>query len=65
MKRTNIYLEEAQSAALDQVAHAQGISRAELCLPYRGRFAALLKNCCSESNRGRDATLLAGGVRSV
>ena len=30
MKRTNIYLEEAQSAALDQVAHAQGISRAEL-----------------------------------
>lgn len=30
MKRTNIYLAEAQSAALDQVAHAQGISRAEL-----------------------------------
>jgi hypothetical protein len=30
MKRTNIYLEEAQSAALDQVAQAQGISRAEL-----------------------------------
>jgi hypothetical protein len=30
MKRTNIYLGEAQSAALDQVAHAQGISRAEL-----------------------------------
>lgn len=30
MRRTNIYLGEAQSAALDQVAHAQGISRAEL-----------------------------------
>ena len=30
MKRTNIYLDEAQSAALEQVAHAQGISRAEL-----------------------------------
>lgn len=30
MKRTNIYLAEAQSAALDQVAHARGISRAEL-----------------------------------
>lgn len=30
MKRTNIYLDEAQSAALDQVAQAQGISRAEL-----------------------------------
>ncbi len=30
MKRTNIYLGEAQSTALEQVAHAQGISRAEL-----------------------------------
>jgi hypothetical protein len=30
MKRTNIYLAEAQSAALDQVAHTRGISRAEL-----------------------------------
>jgi hypothetical protein len=30
MRRTNIYLGEAQSTALDQVAHAQGISRAEL-----------------------------------
>ena len=30
MKRTNIYLEETQSAALDQMAQAQGISRAEL-----------------------------------
>jgi hypothetical protein len=28
--RTNIYLEEAQAAALDQAARAQGISRAEL-----------------------------------
>jgi hypothetical protein len=30
MRRTNIYLGEAQSQALDQEAHAQGISRAEL-----------------------------------
>ena len=30
MKRTNIYLDEAQSAALEQVARTQGISRAEL-----------------------------------
>ena len=30
MKRTNIYLDEGQSAALERVAHAQGISRAEL-----------------------------------
>jgi hypothetical protein len=28
--RTNIYLEEAQAAALDQTALARGISRAEL-----------------------------------
>ncbi len=30
MKRTNIYLDEAQSATLEQVARTQGISRAEL-----------------------------------
>lgn len=30
MKRTNIYLDEAQSSALDQVARAQGVSRAEV-----------------------------------
>lgn len=30
MRRTNIYLAEAQSAALDKAAHAQGVSRAEL-----------------------------------
>jgi hypothetical protein len=30
MKRTNIYLDEGQSAALERVAHTQGISRAEL-----------------------------------
>jgi hypothetical protein len=30
MKRTNIYLDEAQSVALEQVARTQGISRAEL-----------------------------------
>ena len=28
--RTNIYLEEAQAAALDQAARSRGISRAEL-----------------------------------
>jgi len=30
MRRTNIYLDEAQTAVLDSVARAQGISRAEL-----------------------------------
>lgn len=30
MRRTNIYLEEAQTAALDTLAAAQGLSRAEL-----------------------------------
>ena len=30
MKRTNIYLGEEQSAALDDIAHAQGVSRAEV-----------------------------------
>ncbi len=30
MKRTNIYLDESQSAALERVARTQGISRAEL-----------------------------------
>jgi hypothetical protein len=30
MKRTNIYLGEEQSAALDVIAHAQGVSRAEV-----------------------------------
>lgn len=30
MKRTNLYLEEAQTVALDDVAREQGISRAEL-----------------------------------
>ncbi|HEY3981983.1 MAG TPA: CopG family transcriptional regulator [Streptosporangiaceae bacterium] len=30
MKRTNIYLDEGQADALEQVAHTQGISRAEL-----------------------------------
>jgi hypothetical protein len=30
MKRTNIYLDEGQSAALEQVARTQGISRAEV-----------------------------------
>lgn len=30
MKRTNIYLGEEQSAALDDIAHAQGLSRAQV-----------------------------------
>jgi len=30
MKRTNIYLGEGQAAALDRVAAAEGVSRAEL-----------------------------------
>jgi hypothetical protein len=30
MLRTNIYLGEDQSTALDKLAHAQGVSRAEL-----------------------------------
>lgn len=30
MKRTNIYLDEAQTASLDKLAGQQGISRAEL-----------------------------------
>lgn len=30
MKRTNIYLDEAQTASLDKLAGQQGVSRAEL-----------------------------------
>ncbi len=30
MRRTNIYLDDAQAAALDTIAAAEGISRAEL-----------------------------------
>lgn len=30
MKRTNIYLAEGQAAALDRVAEAEGVSRAEV-----------------------------------
>lgn len=30
MQRTNIYLEERQTTALDELAHAQGVSRAEV-----------------------------------
>ena len=30
MKRTNIYLAEGQTAALDRIAQAEGVSRAEL-----------------------------------
>jgi Ribbon-helix-helix protein, copG family len=34
MQRTNVYLGEGQSSALDKVAHAQGISRGELIRQY-------------------------------
>jgi hypothetical protein len=37
MKRTSIYLDEAQSAALEQVARTQGIPRAELIRQLIGR----------------------------
>lgn len=37
MKRTNLYLDESQTAALDRVAHGQGISRAELVRQLLGR----------------------------
>jgi len=30
MKRTNIYLDEAQTTALDELSRARGVSRAEL-----------------------------------
>jgi hypothetical protein len=30
MKRTNIYLDEAQAVALDELSRARGVSRAEL-----------------------------------
>lgn len=30
MRRTNLYLDERQTAALDQVARAEGVSRAEV-----------------------------------
>ncbi|HTY29032.1 MAG TPA: CopG family transcriptional regulator [Mycobacterium sp.] len=30
MKRTNIYLDEEQSASLDRLAHQEGVSRAEV-----------------------------------
>jgi len=37
MKRTNLYLDESQTAALDDVARGQGISRAELVRQLLGR----------------------------
>ncbi|MGH9066798.1 MAG: CopG family transcriptional regulator [Acidimicrobiales bacterium] len=30
MRRTNLYLDEAQTVAIDEIARAEGISRAEL-----------------------------------
>ena len=37
MLRTNIYLSEEQIAALDELAHAEGVSRAELVRKFLGR----------------------------
>lgn len=41
MKRTNIYLADEQSAALEQVARSQGISRAELIRQFIDRSIAM------------------------
>lgn len=37
MKRTNIYLDEGQSAALDQIARTRGVSRAEIIRQFIDR----------------------------
>ncbi len=52
MKRTNIYLDENQSAALEQVARTQGISRAEL-------IRQLIDRSISASGADLDADLAA------
>jgi len=40
MKRTNIYLDEAQTAALDRLAEQEGVSRAELIRQLLDRVLA-------------------------
>lgn len=52
MKRTNIYLDESQSAALEQVARTQGISRAEV-------IRQLIDRSIGESGADLDADLAA------
>lgn len=49
MKRTNIYLEEEQAAALDRLAVQEGVSRAEL---IRQLLARVLSN--SDENLASD-----------
>ena len=44
MKRTNIYLAEGQAAALDRVAQAAGVSRAELIRELTWRAATLMRD---------------------
>jgi hypothetical protein len=53
MKRTNIYLDDAQSAALEQVARTQGISRAELVRQLIDR------SICASGGADLDADLAA------
>lgn len=52
MKRTNIYLEESQSAALDELADAAGISRSEF-------IRRCLDRALNEGAADRDAVLAA------
>lgn len=52
MKRTNIYLEESQSAALDEKADAAGISRSEF-------IRRCLDQALNEGATDRDAVLAA------
>ncbi|WP_343601387.1 CopG family transcriptional regulator [Mycobacterium sp.] len=40
MRRTNIYLDEEQTATLDRLAERQGVSRAELIRQLLGRTLA-------------------------
>lgn len=49
MKRTNIYLEERQTAILDRLASEQGVSRAEL-----------VRQLLDQALRGQDESLEAG-----
>lgn len=53
MKRTNIYLDEGQTASLDKLAGQQGVSRAELIRQILGRAL---------SNAGED---LVGDLKAI
>lgn len=54
MKRTNIYLDEQQTASLDKLAEQQGVSRAEL-------IRKLLDGALSNSDDNLEADLNAIG----